>query len=119
MRFGGCCNALPVDKPVRKLCAKERIGVYAAVLLDRAFFHHFLAIENGRTGFLRARTLSQKTTLSECIYPLVFCASDVYTIGQCAGNLSAQMITKRRVDPSLLRFLASRGHRWSNKPGRY
>ena len=46
MRFGGCCNVLPVDKPVRKLCVKQGTGVQAATLRDRTFLHRFSMIEN-------------------------------------------------------------------------
>jgi hypothetical protein len=53
--------------------------------LDRLslFFHR----EKRFSGFLRARTLSQKTALSERIYRLVFWLYAVYTIGRCAGIL--------------------------------
>jgi hypothetical protein len=46
-------------------------------------FSSFFKDRKWSIGFLRARTLSQKTGCSERIYRLVFSASGVYTIGQC------------------------------------
>ncbi|KAA8744912.1 hypothetical protein FE275_01105 [Pseudomonas koreensis] len=43
----------------------------------------FFTWEKRFSGFLRARTLSQKTALSERICRLVFWLYAVYTIGQC------------------------------------
>jgi hypothetical protein len=60
--------------------AKQRVGREPAEL-DRLSL--FFTWEKRFSGFLRARTLSQKTALSERIWRLVFWLYAVYTIERC------------------------------------
>jgi hypothetical protein len=53
----------------------------AAAGLDRTVCHCFSPRKTARSGFLRARTLSQKNAFTERIQRLVFAASAVATIG--------------------------------------
>ncbi|NUT75303.1 hypothetical protein HNO86_09640 [Pseudomonas sp. C1C7] len=46
---------------MRKLCVKERIGVQAAMLLDRTFFQSFSTVQNGPADFQGREPYHKKT----------------------------------------------------------
>ena len=79
----------------------------------------FITQKNSLGGFLRARTLPQKIPVTERICQLVFSRVGVATIGRCVSSLIHFKDDKKMSGAFLNSVLASRGHPWSKKPGRY